>query len=49
VEHRDGPARSSEEVPVMGMEPRGWVIPFCLGANRKREELLKKARPCMAE
>jgi hypothetical protein len=29
--HRGGPTRSSVEVPVMGMERRGWIIwPNCL-------------------
>lgn len=28
----------------MEMEQRGWVIRLCLEANRKREELLNKAK-----
>ncbi len=26
AKNRGGPVRSSEEVPVMGMERRGWII-----------------------
>jgi hypothetical protein len=29
----------------MEMEQRGWVIPLYFGVNRKREELLNKAKP----
>ena len=37
--HRGGPARSSEEGPVMGLEPRGWVVLVRLVVNRcAREE-----------
>jgi hypothetical protein len=34
--HRDGPARSSGEGPVMGLERRGRVIRTCLVVNRPR-------------
>ena len=30
AEHRGGPARSSDEVSVMEMEQRDWVIPLYL-------------------
>ena len=43
--HRGGPTRSSVEVPVMGVERRGWIIwPNCL-ANQRWEESEGKATP----
>ena len=33
AEHRDGAARKSDEVPVMGMEQRGCIIQFYLAVN----------------
>ena len=43
--HRGGPTRSSVEVPVMGMERRGWIIwPNCL-ANQRWEEPDGEATP----
>ena len=43
--HRGGPTRTSVEVPVMGMERRGWIIwPNCL-ANQRWEESEGKATP----
>lgn len=33
AENRDGAARSSDEVPVMGMEQRGCIIQFYLTVN----------------
>ena len=42
--HRDGPTHSSEEVSVMEMERRGWIIwPYCL-VNQRWEEPDGKAR-----
>ena len=42
--HRGGPTRISVEVPVMGMERRGWIIwPYYL-VNQKWEEPGGKAR-----
>jgi len=36
--HGGGPTRSSVEVPVMGMERRGWIIwSYCL-VNQRWEE-----------
>ena len=36
--HRGGPTRISVEVPVMGMERRGWIIwSYCL-VNQRWEE-----------
>jgi len=45
AEHRGGPTRSSEEVSVMEMERRGWIIQLALKNNRIREESLEKAKP----
>ena len=43
--HRDGLTHSSVEVPVMGMERRGWIIwSYCL-ANQRWEEPEGKATP----
>ena len=43
--HRGGPTRISVEVPVMGMERRGWIIwPNCL-VNQRWEEPEGKATP----
>src|ERR1019366_5129383 len=36
--HRDGPARSSDEGPVMGLEPRGRTVQGCPTANPSGEE-----------
>jgi hypothetical protein len=36
VRHADGPARSSEEAPVMGVERRGRTIRAAWAANRRR-------------
>jgi hypothetical protein len=33
--HRGGMTRSSEEVPVMGMERRGHIVQLCKMVNRK--------------
>jgi hypothetical protein len=33
--YRDGMARSSEEIPVMGMERRGHIVQLCVMVNRK--------------
>ena len=33
--NRGGTARSSDEAPVMGVEPRGCVIQFCEIVNQK--------------
>src|SRR6202162_1750363 len=35
---RDGPPRSSDEGPVMGLESRGWVLAADLGQLVRREE-----------
>ena len=35
--HRGGTARSSDERPVMGLEPRGRVIEFCGNGSTTRE------------
>jgi len=43
--HRGGPTRSSVEVPVMGMEQRGWVIRSYSSANQRWEEPRGKAKP----
>lgn len=45
VRHRDGPGRMSEEVPVMGMEQRPWVIQRSTLVNQRWEEPMEKARP----
>lgn len=42
---RGGSSRSSDEVPVMGMERRGGVIWLGLNANQIWEEHLKTAKP----
>ncbi len=43
--HRDGPTRSSVEVPVMGMERRGWVIWSYSLVNQRWEEPGGKTTP----
>lgn len=43
--HRDGATRSSNEVPVMGTEPRGCIVQLCTLINSKEEELVDKAKP----
>ncbi len=43
--HRGGPTRSSDEVSVMEIERRGWVIQLYDLANQKWEEPLSKVRP----
>ena len=43
--HRGGLTRSSVEVPVMGMERRGWVIRLDCLANQRWEEPEGKAKP----
>ena|SRR5215204_5922039 len=48
VEPRDGLPRSSNEVPVMGMERRGQVTRLALVANREREELQRRVQGCGA-
>jgi len=45
AEHSDGPPCISDEVPVIGMERRGWVIQLELEINQFWEESLKKAKP----
>ena len=30
AEHRGGPTRNSDEVSVMEMERRGWIVQLCL-------------------
>lgn len=42
--HRGGRTRSSEEAPVMGVEPRGSVVQPSTAINRKREESLWEAK-----
>jgi len=43
--HGDGLTRISEEVSVMEMERRGWIIwPYCL-VNQRWEEPGDKAKP----
>jgi hypothetical protein len=42
---RGGPTRSSNEVPVMGMERRGWVIRPGCPANQQWEEPGDQATP----
>jgi hypothetical protein len=49
TEHRDGLPRSSGEVPVMGMERRGQVTRLALVANRRREELQRRAQGCIRD
>lgn len=44
AENRGGATRSSEEVPVIGMERRGCVIQFYLAVNQKWEEPLDKTK-----
>ena len=45
AEHGDGITRSSEEVSVMEMERRGWIIwPYCL-VNQRWEEPMSRAKP----
>jgi hypothetical protein len=34
AEHRGGPPRSSDELSVMEMERRGWVVQLDLEVNR---------------
>ena len=43
--HRDGPGRTSDEVPVMGMEQRPRVIQHSTLVNQRWEEPTEKARP----
>jgi len=35
AEHRGGPPRSSEEISVMEMERRGWVVLLDLKVNQE--------------
>jgi hypothetical protein len=43
--HGGGPTRISVEIPVMGMERRGWIIwSYCL-VNQKWKELSDKIKP----
>jgi len=44
AENGGGATRSSEEVPVIGMERRGCVIQFYLAVNQKWEEPLDKTK-----
>jgi len=45
AEHGGGPTRSSDEVSVMEMERRGWIVrPYWL-VNQKWEEPTGWARP----
>jgi RNA-directed DNA polymerase len=44
AEHSDGPPRSSDEGPVMGLEQRGRVILPNVMTNQKWEESLEKAK-----
>ena len=44
AEHSGGPTRSSVEISVIEMEPRGWLIRFYDQVNQKWEELEYKAR-----
>jgi hypothetical protein len=44
AEHSGGPTRSSVEISVIEMEPRGWLIRFYDQVNQKWEELENKAR-----
>ncbi len=43
--HRGGITRSSDEVPVMGMERRGYIIQVYGMVNQRWEEPLSKAKP----
>src|SRR6201998_4878815 len=45
AEHRDGAARSRDEGSVMGLDRRGCVVQPRPRANRRREELVDKAKP----
>jgi len=45
AEHRDGAARSSDEVSVMGTERRDCIIQFYLAVNQEWEEPLDKTKP----
>ena len=49
AEHRGGPTRSSVEISVMEMEPRGWLIQLYNMVNQKWEEPLNKARPMVGK
>ena len=40
AEHKDGATRSSDEGPVMGLEPRGCIVRLGKENNRKREDSL---------
>ena len=44
AEHSGGPTRSSVEISVIEMEPRGWLIRFYDQVNQKWEELEHKVR-----
>ena len=44
AENRGGVVRTSDEVPVMGIEQRDCVIRFYSTVNRKREEPLNKTK-----
>jgi hypothetical protein len=45
--HGGGVARSSDEVPVMGMERRGYIVQLYKLVNQKWEEPVSKAKPSM--
>src|SRR6266850_861863 len=45
AEHRGGAARSRDEGSVMGLDQRGCVVQPRTRANRRREELVDKAKP----
>ena len=49
AEHGGGLLRSSEEVSVMEMERRGWLIRLYDLVNQKWEEPLIKAMPMSAK
>ncbi|HAA86582.1 MAG TPA: hypothetical protein DCE14_09605 [Kosmotogaceae bacterium] len=40
--NRGGTARSSDEAPVMGVEPRGCVIQFCEIVNQTEKVINQK-------
>jgi hypothetical protein len=45
AERRGGSPCSSDEVSVMEMERRGWIIQLDLKINQLWEESLKRAKP----
>ena len=43
--HGGGAIRSSDEVSVMEMERRGWIVQLCLLVNQQWDEPASQAKP----